>query len=127
MSDLERNKRNVIAFYEMMFNQNRPADAIEHFVGSRYIQHDPEVADGKQGFIAHFERMAAEHPGRKMHVVRTVAEGNYVVLHNRQEWPGFPDFAAIDIFRLSHDGKIVEHWDVLQPVPKKLAHKNGMF
>ena len=127
MSNLERNKRNAIAFYELMFNRCRPREAIEKFAGDSYTQHNAEVADGKDGFIDYFERMAREYPGKRVHVIRAVAEGDYVVLHNRQEWPGYADFAAIDIFRLTGDGKIVEHWDVLQQVPKTAAHGNGMF
>ena len=127
MNDLERNKRSVLGFYDLMFNRGRPREAIERYAGAVYVQHNPEVADGKGGFIDYFERMAREYPGKRMQVVRVVAEADHVVLHNRQEWPGYPDFAAIDIFRLTDDGKIVEHWDVLQTVPKTLAHANRMF
>lgn len=127
MADLERNKQTVLGFYDLMFNRDRPREAMERYAGDVYIQHNPEVADGKEGFIAYFERMAEEYPGKRMHVVRVVAEGDLVVLHNRQEWPGYPDFAAIDIFRLTEDGRIVEHWDVLQQVPAEARHTNGMF
>jgi predicted SnoaL-like aldol condensation-catalyzing enzyme len=58
MPDLERNKANAIAFYDLMFNQCRPKEAIERYVGAEYIQHNPGVADGKQGFIDYFEEAA---------------------------------------------------------------------
>ena len=110
MSDIERNKANAQAFYDLMFNQCKPREAIERCAGDDYIQHNPHVANGKEAFIEYFERMAAEYPGKITHFKRSVAERDMVVLHCHQEWPGDQGYAGIDIFRFDRDRKIEEHW-----------------
>ena len=112
MDRLERNKQTAMAFYDLMFNR-----------------YNPGVGDGTEAFITYFERMAREYPGKRVHFKRAIAEGDYVVLHCHQEWPGFKDkdWAGMDIFRLDANGKVVEHWDVLQVVPQTSQNNNSMF
>jgi len=124
---LADNKANTKAFYDLMFNQCKPREAIEQYAGAEYIQHNPHVGDGKQAFIEYFEKMARDYPGKKVSFKRAIAEGDKVVLHCHQQWPGDLDYAGIDIFRLDQTGKIVEHWDVLQVVPTESKNDNGLF
>ncbi len=127
MTTLQQNKENVIAFYDLMFNQCKPSEAIDLYVGEEYIQHNPHVVSGKRGFIDYFEKMAQEYPGKKVTFKRSFAEDDCVILHCYQEWPNSDDYVGIDIFRLDGKGKIVEHWGVLQVMPETSANPNGMF
>lgn len=124
---LEANRQAVLAYYDLSFNQGEPEKAVELYQGEQYIQHNPHAADGSQAFIDFVNWFRGEHPELHMDFKRTVAEGDLVVTHSHQTlFPGDRGTAVMDIFRLE-DGKIVEHWDVVQPVPEEAANDNTMF
>ena len=124
--DLEKNKQNAIAFYRTAYDGN-PREAVEQYVGSEYIQHNPLVANGPEPFIAYFERMAEEYKDKSIEFVRAVAEGDLVALHTHQVWPGGDEYVTMDFFRFDDNGKIVEHWDAIQQIPEESANGNTMY
>lgn len=123
---LNQNKENAISFYRMSYDGN-PRKAVELYVGSEYIQHNPLVGDGREAFIVYFERMSTEYPDKSIEFVREVAEGNLVALHTHQIWPGNVEYVTMDFFRFDEFGKIVEHWDSMQEIPKDSANNNTMY
>ncbi|NNE56121.1 MAG: SnoaL-like domain-containing protein [Flavobacteriales bacterium] len=124
--DLEKNKQNAIAFYKMAY-EGEPEKAVDLYVGETYIQHNPDVQDGKEGFVKYFARMQSEYPEKSIIFARCIAEGDLVSLHTLQTWPGNEQYVTMDFFRFDHQGKICEHWDVIQKVPVSMAHDNGMI
>lgn len=124
--NLERNKSNAIAFYKMAY-EGKPQEAIELYVGNQYIQHNPDVADGLDGFIKYFERMQNEYPEKSIEFVRCIAEGDLVALHTHQTWPGNDQYVTMDFFRFDQNGKICEHWDAIQQIPENAANGNTMY
>ncbi|MCO4786011.1 nuclear transport factor 2 family protein [Marinomonas atlantica] len=126
MNKHKHNKENAIAFYRTAY-MGEPAKAVELYVGDDYIQHNPVVADGKQGFIDYFEEMSRDYPKKDIEFLRVIAEGDQVALHTRQTWPAGEEYVTMDFFRFDSNGKIVEHWDSIQAVPKESANNNSMF
>ena len=126
MNELETNKKNAIAFYRTAYLGD-PSKAVEEFVGEEYIQHNPLVADGKQAFIHYFEEMNRDYPNKSIEFVRAVAEGNLVALHTHQTWPGNENYVTMDFFRFNNNGKIVEHWDSMQQIPRSSENNNRMY
>lgn len=125
----DKNKKVVVDFYTKAFGEGKPREAAETFIDeSTYIQHNPHVTNGRQAFIEFFEAYLAKHKQRMPAVIkRVVAEGDIVVLHvHAQNNAKDPGRAVVDIFRVA-SGKIVEHWDVMQPVVTKTASGNSMF
>lgn len=126
MMNLEQMKENAIAFYRMAFCGD-PKRAVELFVGERYKQHNPDVADGKKGFIQYFERMQQEFPNKEIRFLRCIAEADLVALHTHQIWHGDDEYVTMDFFRFDSNGKICEHWDAIQQVPVNSKNDNTMF
>ena len=124
--ELERNKQNAVTFYKMSYEGN-PKKAVDLYVGDKYIQHNPLVGDGIQPFIEYFDRMATEYPNKSIEFVRVIAEGDLVALHTHQIWPNNIEYVTMDFFRFDSNGKIIEHWDSMQEIPKTSAHKNTMY
>ncbi|CAB3830671.1 hypothetical protein LMG26689_00930 [Achromobacter animicus] len=120
------NKAAVLAFYEKGLNQ-KDADAALKYVGDRYVQHNPNAADGPEGFRQFIAFLRDKYPASHSEIKRVFTDGDYVILHvHAVREPGTRGNALIDIFRLE-GGKIVEHWDAVQPIPEKAANSNGMF
>jgi predicted SnoaL-like aldol condensation-catalyzing enzyme len=125
-ADLEQKKATVLAFYETALNQ-RDADAAIQYVGSHYRQHNPLVADEYPGLRKYLAWIQETFPQSHSKILRVFADGDYVLLHvHRVRAPGTRGDAIVDIFRFE-DGKIVEHWDIIQPIPEASANANTMF
>ncbi len=122
----EKMKNSAIEFYKMAFEGN-PAKAVELYVGAEYIQHNPTVKNGMEGFIEYFERMHKEYPNKSVKFIRTISENDLVALHTHQIWPENDEYVTMDFFRFDIDGKIVEHWDSIQQIPKTSANDNKMY
>jgi predicted SnoaL-like aldol condensation-catalyzing enzyme len=117
----------VRSFYEEAFNQGDPDGAVERHIGGRYTQHNPQAADGPEAFIGFVKWYRGEFPELHVDIKRMIAEGDLVVTHSHLTTsPQDRGTAAVDIFRVEN-GKVVEHWDVVQPVPEQAANSNTMF
>jgi predicted SnoaL-like aldol condensation-catalyzing enzyme len=122
----EANRKAVLEFYEKGLNQ-KDADAAIAYMGNRYVQHNPNAADGPEGFRKFIGFLKEKFPNSKSEIKRSFVDGDYVILHvHAVREPGTRGNAIIDIFKLEN-GKIVEHWDTVQAIPENPANNNGMF
>lgn len=124
--NIEANKKSARDFYEMAYLGD-PAEAVKRYVGVEYIQHNPDVENGKEGFIAYFEKMHKEYPDKSIDFVRMIAEDDLVSLHTHQIWPDEEEYITMDFFRFNENGKIVEHWDAIQKIPHTSKSGNSMY
>jgi len=124
-SSLESNKKIVKEFYDILCNK-KDFESASHYIGNQYIQHNPTVADGPEGLPAFVDLLKSDFKGSRVEIKRIFADGDYVIVHVHGTCPNKPDLAIMDIFKLEN-GKIVEHWDVIQPIPETSLNSNGMF
>jgi predicted SnoaL-like aldol condensation-catalyzing enzyme len=123
---MEENKKTVAALYDAALNQ-KDFDAASKYLGNRYTQHNPLAADGPEGLKAFIAFLKDKFPNNRSEIKRIFADGDYVIVHvHAVREPGTRGNAIVDIFKLEN-GKVVEHWDVVQPIPEKAANSNGMF
>ncbi|MET4095408.1 ester cyclase [Arthrobacter sp. UYCu712] len=126
MADLERNKKVVVDYYQTAFGGDPQRAVSEHF-GDRYVQHNPDAEDGPAAFVSFVNWLRSTYPQLQLEIKRVIAEGDIVATHSHLILnPGEPGRALADFFRLEN-GKVVEHWDVIQDIPEKAANSNGMF
>ena len=127
MADSETNKQTVLAYLNTAFNEKKPTEAVEKYGGSHYIQHNPQAPDGFEAFVQFVGGFLEQFPQTSFDIKRAVAEGDLVVTHSLLKTsPEDRGTAVADFFRLE-DGKVVEHWDVLQPIPESAANEHPMF
>lgn len=120
------NKKVVLDFYEKGLNQKNFEAAAPYF-GSRYTQHNPTAGDGPEGFRRFIGFLKEKFPQSHADIKQVFADGDFVILHTHAvRVPGTRGSAIVDIFKLEN-GKIVEHWDVIQDVPETTASGNSMF
>ncbi len=125
---LERNKATVVAYYTTAFNDQKPEEAVAKYGGPVYIQHNPQAADGFQAFIDFVHFFTTQNPQLHVDIKRVIAECDLVVTHSHLTLnPNDRGSAVADIFRLNREGKVVEHWDVIQAIPETSANDNTMF
>ncbi|HTU65426.1 MAG TPA: nuclear transport factor 2 family protein [Steroidobacteraceae bacterium] len=121
------NARKAIAFLDMVFNQKKVKEGFDTYVGDKYIQHNPIAADGKEAAVEVLGKALQQLPGWTYTIKHAYADGDYAIVHSHVTMkPGDRGMAVVDIFRFEK-GKVVEHWDVVQPVPEKSANDNTMF
>ena len=123
---LEANKKIVQEFYNLLINK-KDFKSASKYIGNRYIQHNPLVAEGPEGLKALVDFLKSDYPDARSEIKRIFAEGDYVIIHvHSVRIPNTRGRAIFDLFRLEN-GKIVEHWDAIQDIPESSANANGMF
>jgi predicted SnoaL-like aldol condensation-catalyzing enzyme len=119
--------RKAIAFLDMVFNQKKVKEGFDTYVGDKYIQHNPIAADGKEAAVEVLGKALQALPGWTYEIKHAYVDGDYAIIHSHVRMkPEDRGMAVVDIFRFEK-GKVVEHWDVVQPIPEKSANDNTKF
>ena len=125
-SSFEANKKAAQAFYDCLINK-KDFESASKYIGNRYTQHNPLLADGPEGLKAFVAFLKKDYPQARMEIKRVFAEGDYVILHvHSVRAPNTRGRAIFELFKLEN-GKIVEHWDAIQEIPETSSNSNGMF
>lgn len=126
MADAD-NKQVVLDWYEVAFVKKDPATAADKYMGPSYTQHNPDVPDGLDAFKGAIGGMHGQFPDFSTDIKRVLVDGDLVAIHHHVKMTGEdPGSSVVDIMRMEN-GRIVEHWDVIQPVSEKPANENTMF
>jgi predicted SnoaL-like aldol condensation-catalyzing enzyme len=127
-AQMEANKKTIAAFYDAVLNKKDYDEAIKYVGAAGYKQHNPTAKDGIEGTKGFINFLKEKFPNNKSEIKRIFADGNYVIVHvHAVREPGTRGNAIMDIFRMDDAGKVVEHWDVVQPIPETAQNDNGMF
>ncbi len=119
-----RNKKLIAEYYDLALNKKDFA-AARSYIGASYTQHNPDIENGPEGLAKFIEWAKTELPDLRVEFLRIISDGDFILMHNRgSNSPGTK--AVVDIFRIDN-GKVVEHWDVLQDVPATAQNSNTMF
>jgi len=117
----------AMAFLDMVFNQKKVKEGFDTYVGDKYIQHNPIAADGKEAAVTVLSQVLQQMPGWSYEFKHAYVDGNIAIVHSLVKLKADDrGMAVVDMFRFEK-GKVVEHWDVVQPIPEKSANSNTMF
>jgi predicted SnoaL-like aldol condensation-catalyzing enzyme len=125
-AEAEKSRQIALAFQEQFFNQH-DLHAADRYAAENYVQNNPTVPDGRNALVETFTKVFERNPQAHSQIVRSAVDGDFVYVHIRSTLnPTDRGRAIVNIYRVS-GGKIVEHWDVIQPVPEQAANTNTMF
>ena len=122
----DSNKNAAVSFLKLAAS-GKVQEAYSKFVGDGFRHHNPFFEGSAESLQAGMQANALQNPGKVLDVKRVIAEGELVVVHSHvQQKPSERGAAVIHIFRFEND-RIVELWDLGQPIPDESPNRFGMF